>query len=192
MSHIADRFTVILDANVLYPYRKRDILLWFYHAGLFRARWSKDIVDEWTRSLIEDRPDLKESLTRQQQIISKRFPEALVEGYEPLISGLSLPDFNDRHVLAAAIKCDAQHIITDNLKDFPNETLEPLGIEAISADEFLYRTFELYDTEALKVMRDLRNTYNNPSFSPPEFIMDLTAKGLPKLAASLRELSDFL
>ena len=46
MKHIADRFVVLLDANVLFPFRKRDILLRFYHAGLYRARWSGQILDE--------------------------------------------------------------------------------------------------------------------------------------------------
>lgn len=49
MKHIADRFVVVLDANVLFPFRKRDVLLRFCEAGLFRARWSPQILDEWTR-----------------------------------------------------------------------------------------------------------------------------------------------
>lgn len=192
MTHIADRFTVILDANVLYPYRKRDLLLWFYHYGLFRARWSHDIINEWTQSLLKDRPDLKDSLIKQQSTMSKHFPEAIVHDYEPLSRGLTLPDPNDRHVLAAAIKCGAQHIITENLKDFPNEALHPYDIEAISADEFLNRTFHLYNAQALTIMKERRQTYNNPAFTAPEFIMDLTAKGLPKLATSLRDYIDVL
>ena len=33
--HVANNFAVVLDANVLYPFRKRDILLRFAHAGSF-------------------------------------------------------------------------------------------------------------------------------------------------------------
>ena len=54
----------------------------------------------------------------------------LVEEYEDLIPSLSLPDENDRHVLAALIKGDARMIIAMNLKDFPNEVLQKYEIEA--------------------------------------------------------------
>ena len=43
-------------------------------------------------------------------------PDGLIEGYEPLIDGLTLPDVDDRHVVAAAIKDQAESIITCNLK----------------------------------------------------------------------------
>lgn len=102
MSHLADRFIVLLDANVLYPFRKRDVLLRFYEAGLFRARWTDEIISEWTQSLLKRRPDLKRSIAAQQEKLSAVFPEALVAGYEHLKSGLKLPDNGDLHVLAAA------------------------------------------------------------------------------------------
>ena len=192
MKNIADRFVVILDANALFPFRKRDILLNFYHAGLFRARWSEQILNEWTRSLLDLKPDLEHSIRSQQRAMQEHFPEALVTGYEPLVAALELPDPDDRHVLAAAIQCGAQHIVTDNLTDFPAERLEPHDIEAIDADEFLSRTFDLYPSEALAVLSQLRAHYNDPPYSPPEFIMDLTAKRLPKLAARARQRQELL
>lgn len=82
--------------------------------------------------------------------------------------------------------------MTDNLADFPAEKLEPHDIEAIGADEFLSRTFDLYPAEALAVLRELRAIYRNPLYSPPEFVLDLTAKGLPKLAARARQSQPFL
>ena len=42
-------------------------------------------------------------------------PDCLVVGYEHLIDGLDLPDPDDRHVLAAAIRAHAQAIVTFNL-----------------------------------------------------------------------------
>jgi len=192
LKHVADRFVVILDANVLFPFRKRDVLLRFYHAGLFRARWTEQILDEWTRNLLEQKPHLEESIRSQQRAMHEHFAEAIVTGHEPLVPALNLPDPDDRHVLAAAIQCGAQHIVTENLTDFPADILEQFEIEAIDADEFLSRTFDLYPSEALAVLRTLRKHYNNPPFSPPEFILDLTAKGLPKLAARARQHRDFL
>ena len=168
------------------------MLLRFYNAGLFRARWSEEILSEWTRNLLGDRPELKVSIDSQQATLRKVFPDALVSGYEPLKAGLNLPDKGDHHVLAAAIQCGAQHIITDNIRDFPAASLDQFEIEAIEADEFLARTFELYTAEAMNVLRDLRMHYKNPSFTPSEFVLDLTAKGMPKLAAQLRSRRQFL
>lgn len=192
MKHIADRFVVVLDANVLFPFRKRDVFLRFYHAGLFRARWTSDILDEWTRNLLALKPHLAESIQAQLAAMSREFPEAVVTGYERLIDGLTLPDPNDRHVLAAAIRCGAQHIVTENLVDFPNDVLSEFCVEAIDSDEFLARTFDLYPNEALEVLRLMRQGYRNPPFTQSEFIMDLTAKGLPKLASRLRPARAFL
>lgn len=192
MSHVADRFVVLLDANVLYPFRKRDVLLRFYDAGLFRARWTERILDEWSRSLLNAHPDLKSNIEAQQEKIRDVFPEALVSGFEHLEAGLNLPDADDRHVLAAAILCGAQHIVTDNIRDFPSAELDQFDIKAIEADEFLSRTFDLYTAEAMSVLRELRSYYSNPRFTPSEFVFDLTAKGMPKLAARVRERRDFL
>lgn len=116
----------------------------------------------------------------------------MVADFEHLEAGLALPDENDKHVLAAAIQCGAQHIITDNTRDFPLAELEQFDIEAIEADEFLARTFDLYTAEAMSVLRDLRSHYSNPAYTPSEFVLDLTAKGMPKLAARARERRDFL
>ena len=192
MKHLADRFVVILDSNVLYPFRKRDILLRFYEAGLFRARWTNEITDEWKRHLIANKPALKSSIMAQLQAMHTAFPEAVIDNYQQLTNGLHLPDPDDRHVLAAAIQCGAQHIVTDNLRDFPANVLQDYDIEAIGADEFLSRTFELCSLEALAVLRQLRMDYKNPPLSAPEFMMDLRAKGLPKLSARIREHRDLL
>lgn len=168
MNPVVDRPVVVLDANVLFPFRKRDILLRMHHAGLFRARWTERILDEWTRSLLERKPHLEPSVRSQRRAMSEHFGEALVSGYEPLIGTLDLPDADDRHVLAAAIRCGAQHIVTDNLADFPAEVLAG---------------FDIHPSEAIAVLRTLRQAYRNPPFSPNGFILDLTAKGLPRLAA---------
>ena len=118
--------------------------------------------------------------------------EALVTGYEPLIGTLELPDADDRHVLAATIRCGAQYIVTDSLADFPAGVLARFDIEAIDADGFLSRTFDLYPSEALAVLHTLREAYSNPPFTPSGFVRDLAAKGLPRLAAQTDERRDEL
>lgn len=69
--------------------------------------------------------------------MDRHFPDALVVGFEPLIDGISLPDPRDRHVLAATIKGQADVIVTQNLKDFPQEQLDLCQIEVQHPGRFL-------------------------------------------------------
>jgi predicted nucleic acid-binding protein len=187
---VADRFVVVLDANVLYPYTKRDVLLRFAEAGLFRARWSSLILKEWTENLLEEKPHIEESIHSQIEAMSVAFPEACVDGGTELIPQLDLPDPDDRHVLATAITVGAEQIVTDNLKDFPDATLDEYGVSAVSPDDFLASTFELYEAVAVGVMRTMRTDYEKPPYQPSEFILHLQARGLPKLAALLKPYID--
>ena len=192
MSHVADRFVVVLDANVLWPFRTRDALLRLGAAGLFRPRWSEAILDEWVRTLIAEKPHLEASVRSQRSAMARTFEEGLVEGWEPLVGGLKLPDPDDRHVVAAAIRAGAEHIVTENLKDFPSAVLAPLGLEAVRADDFLAATFELYPAEATKALRTMRRAYRNPAMDALDFVLDLQRSGLPKLASLAREQVDVL
>jgi predicted nucleic acid-binding protein len=192
VSEVADRFVAVLDANVLYPFGMRDALLRFAEAGLYRARWSEDILAEWTGKLLKQKPHLGPSIESQLQAMQRAFPEARVEGYQDLIESLGLPDKDDRHVLAAAIRSDAQVIVTENLRDFPTEALSPYEIEARSADSFLASTFELYPQAAIAALREMRRAYTAPAMSPGEFIVYLNRQGLAQLAAFAKEEIDIL
>lgn len=98
-------FSIMLDACVLFPAPLRDFLLTLAETDLFRAKWTEQIHDEWSRNLLLRRPNLEpERLIRTRQTMNNFFPDALIEGYEYLIPSLTLPDPDDRHVLAAAIR----------------------------------------------------------------------------------------
>ena len=117
-------FTVIYDANVLYPSVLRDVLIRVARMGLVRARWTDMILDETFDSIEKNRPDLDSTkLARTRELMCEAVPDCLVDAYKPLIDALELPDDKDRHVLAAAIRCGAQAIVTSNLRDFPSEVL---------------------------------------------------------------------
>ena len=181
MTEVADRFVVVLDANVLYPFRVRDVLLRFAEAGLFRARWSPQILEEWASNLLAEKPHLEDSVLLQREAMARAFPEAMT-GHEALIPALTLPDEDDRHVLAAAIKVGAHHIVTENLRDFPSEALKPYGIEVVSADAFVSATYELYPTQATAALRRMRLAYKRPPMRANDLIMDLMRVRLPLTA----------
>lgn len=186
MSFAANPFVVVLDANVLFPVRIRDVLFTFAKEGLFRARVTDAILDEWSRNLVRLRPDLEASVRRQDALIREQFEECFVEGYEPLIAGLELPDPDDRHVLAAAIRSSAQVIVTENHKDFPNDVLAQYDLETLGADDFLVNTYDLFRRGAARALRHMRHRFDNPPMTASEFLLDLTKNGLPKLAAMAR------
>ncbi|WP_340686272.1 PIN domain-containing protein [Amycolatopsis coloradensis] len=113
-------FVVLCDANVLYPNVLRDFLLRIAQSGFVRAKWTDEILDEVFRNLRKNRPDLDPlKLDRTRQLMNAAVRDCLVTGYEPLVTTLELPDLDDRHVLAAAIKAQARVIVTENLRDFP-------------------------------------------------------------------------
>jgi predicted nucleic acid-binding protein len=117
-------FVVLYDANVLYPSTLRDLLIRIAQSGLVQAKWSDRILDEVFDNLKANRPDLDPArLDRTRQLMNRSVRDVLVIGYEPIQAGLNLPDPDDHHVLAAAIKAKAQVIVTRNLKDFPGEQM---------------------------------------------------------------------
>src|SRR5690349_13225654 len=118
------KFIVLYDSCVLYPAPLRDLLIRLALTDLYQAKWTKDIHQEWIRNLLKNRPDLSEDkLQKTREKMDLHTRDCLVEGYEELIDGLTLPDPNDRHVLAAAIRASAQLIVTYNLSDFPSHIL---------------------------------------------------------------------
>lgn len=188
MSFVANPFVVVLDANVLFPFRIRDVLFTFAQEGLFRARLTEAIMEEWTENLIKLKPHLEKSVRQQEEAVRREFDECFVLGYQPLIEVLELPDENDRHVLAAAIKCSAQIIVTENHKDFPQGVLDKYGIEStLGADDMLTNTFDLFPQRGARALRKVRKRYRDPAMTPSEFLFDLTKSGLSKLSAAARQ-----
>src|SRR6188474_3082006 len=122
-------FVVVYDACVLYPAPLRDLLIRIARTGVVRARWTEAILDECFRNILDHRPDLSpEKLARTRAAMNAAIPDVLVTGYESLVPAVELPDSNDRHVVAAAIRSGAQAIVTMNLRDFPGEKLKPIGL----------------------------------------------------------------
>jgi predicted nucleic acid-binding protein len=182
-------FTAFLDASVLYPAPLRDLLLELAVRDLYRAQWSNAVHDEWINALLRTRPDLtRERLERTRDLMNAHTRDALVTGYEDLIEVLELPDLDDRHVLAAAIKGQAELIVTTNLKDFPAKALERWGIEAQHPDEFLTHQFHLSQPEFLKAVKTVRLRLKNPPRSVEEYLDTLRAHGL---LATVNEIAPF-
>lgn len=179
-------FTAFIDANVFYGARLRSLVLYVAQTKLFRARWSTDVHDEWVRNLIKNRPDLKpEDLLRTRSKMDAAIPDCLVEGYEPLIAGLALPDPDDRHILAAAIMTRANVIVTFNQSDFPPDTLERFRLHTKHPDDFLLEAFGLSPAQFVEAVRSDFEHYRAPPLVYGQYLESLSAAGVPELAKAL-------
>lgn len=181
-------FTVVYDACVLYPAPLRDFLMWLALSGRFRAKWTLEIHSEWKRNLLKNRPDLNaKQLDRTSELMDQALPDASVSGYEELIEGLSLPDADDRHVLAAAIRCNASVIVTFNQKDFPYSALSPFGIEAQHPDEFVENLFDLDPAAVIEAAQRQRKQLKLPPMDVGSYLELLLRQGLVQSSKALTE-----
>lgn len=181
-------YTTVLDACVLYPGTLRDLMLSIAFEGVYHARWSDDIHDEWIRNLLKNRPDLNaEKLNSIRVQMDKSIDDCLIYGYQPIIDVLSLPDPDDRHVLAAAVIGHADAIVTFNKKDFPESELSKFGIEVLHPDDFLISQYDLNTTKLLKAVKSMRSRRKKPPQTAQEFIDILERQGLPQFCSALRD-----
>lgn len=171
---------------MLYPAPVRDLLLEMAAASLFRAKWSNEIHDEWMRNLLANRSELSpEKLERTRELMDAAVLDCLVEGHMDLISSLELPDPDDRHVLAAAIHCGADAIITFNLKDFPPNIAAKYQIEVLHPDDFVRFQFDFDNARVIVAAERVRRRLKNPEISAEEYLDILARQGLTKTAAVL-------
>lgn len=181
-------FTAFYDANVLYPAPLRDLLMHLALTDLFRAKWSEKVHEEWMENLLHDRPDLtRENLEKTRRLMDANVRDCLVEDYEHLISGLELPDPNDRHVLAAAIRGGADVIVTLNLKDFPREYLWSFGIEPQHPDDFVVHLLDLATPAVVEAARKQRANLRKSPKTVEEFLATLERNELTQSVSWLRE-----
>jgi len=163
------RFTCVLDTNVIYPIEIRDLLFWFASYDLFTPKWSRQIFSEW-ESVMQRKGIEEDEIDKRISMAQRAFPDALVENYESLIDSLELPDEKDRHVLAAAIKTNANVIVTNNIKDFPEDYLSRFGLTAVTADDFLTDTIDLNNELAVEAFRALVLNRANPNLDEYEVL----------------------
>jgi predicted nucleic acid-binding protein len=136
---------VILDACVLIPMPLADTLLRLAETPrLYLPKWSQSIMDEVTRNLIAkwDLPAAKAA--RREAELRRHFPEAWVEGFEPLVAEMK-NDPGDRHVLAAAVHSHSELIVTYNRRHFPPDSIQGWKLDVKGPSTFLR---ELYDLDA--------------------------------------------
>lgn len=181
------RFTAVLDTNVIYPVISRDILFWFAYYDLYTPKWSENIFDEWKNVMIR-KGVAEDEADKRIAKANLAFPDALVRNYKALISHLELPDDDDRHVLASAIKTNANLIVTNNLKDFPEESLHPFGLKVKTTDDFLTDIIDLNPEQAVAAFKEMVLNKRNPKLDELDVLDQLRSAGLTDTANYLHAL----
>lgn len=174
-------FVAVLDADVLYPQTLRSVLLFAAEHGLYQARWTDRILDEASRNVEAKYPGAGSSFTR----VREAFDDALVTDYEALESAMT-NNPKDRHVLAAAVACGAQLIVTRNIKDYPLESRRPYHIDIQTPDEFLLSLWDLDQEAMTAVLDDAASVTRNPALH----IFDIVGRLRPHAPAFAAEILD--
>lgn len=189
----ANRFTVLVDACSLVDVLGRNLLLSLAQADFFRVRWSATILEETEKALAEifqsrGYDNAASTAKRARTAMEEAFEDATVSGFERFTPCLSdIPDPGDAHVIAAAIKTRASVIVTENQKHFPSPLLEPLDLEAKSADAFIADTIGLDTGRAVAAIRKMRERFKRPEKTAEILLLDLEAKGFTQTVDVLRE-----
>jgi predicted nucleic acid-binding protein len=182
-------FVAVYDACVLYPAPLRDLLVRIGMTGLVQAKWTNDILDECFHAILEHHRELTlERLERTRTLMNRAIRDVLVDGYQGLVDTLKLPDPKDRHVLAAAIRCGAQCIVTTNLKHFPKKALAPFDVQALHPDEFILDLLDLAPGVILKVLDQQAQALKNPPLELADVLNALENNGLVQSMAEVRRL----
>jgi predicted nucleic acid-binding protein len=184
------KITAVLDSCVLYPAQLRDLFMHLALKRVFRPRWSDEIHGEWIAAVLRNRPDLEESqLLRTRTLMDSHVVGCLVKDYEKYIPEIYLPDEKDRHVVAVAIKAEANVIVTFNLKDFPLKEVQKYHILVKHPDLFLEELLDENTQGFIKAVIEQLASLKRPPINKEHFFKILENSGLTKTTEKLKSLN---
>lgn len=174
----------LLDTCVLYPTYLRDTLLRLAATGLYQPLWSADILIELNRNLLElgISPGAVE---RTITAMRTHFDDSEVTGYTNLTKTMTC-DPKDRHVLAAAVRGEADALVTFNVKDFPPASLAPYPLELLQPDDFLLGLLEEAPGLVWRTLQDQAARYKREPKTLSGLLNALERGGIPRFADEMR------
>jgi hypothetical protein len=186
----------LLDTNVLWPSLQRDVLLSLAVEDIYRPLWSSAALDELAfheaRKLCQRGIRSETAEARAARLIAamrQAFADSDVAGWEGLEGTFDLPDENDEHVLAAAVRGGAGALVTHNVTDFPTEQL-PLGLELQSPPDFAHHAVSVQPAAATSAIHAVsaRTGIHGPSLTIERILTILDARnGFTDAVRILRE-----
>lgn len=183
---------VVLDANVLYSARLRDLFMELAVAGVIEIVWTRRIEEEWIAAVLRERPGLSRQLRRTAAQMRRALPDARIEVEDEGKPIAVLPDPDDIHILAAALTSDAGAILTFNVSDFPASILGPLEIEALTPDQYLLRMAATDSEGVVAAAATVRARLLAPPVVASVYAASLARTGCPRFAAWLGARLDYV
>lgn len=146
---------LLLDTCVLYPTVMREMLLGAAKIAGWTPLWSERILEEWARAARKIGPTGETQARTEIALLRVAWPNSEVSWASSLEQRIWLPDVNDRHVLAAAISCSADLLITLNARDFPRATLFEEGLDRLDPDALLLKAYNSYPDQVTSVGKEI-------------------------------------
>jgi hypothetical protein len=183
---------VIFDACILYPFHLRNIVVQIAVDRLVDARWTDEIHDEWIRNLAANVPAIPiERLQITRRLMNGALPHAMVAGYQGHVQAVTLPDPDDRHVVAAGIAGGASVVLTWNLLDFPVRELKKHGLRRQTPDALLVDLYNKVPDLTLASLANARRNLSKTRVSASDFVDILKNQKLIQLSARVaKQLAD--
>lgn len=179
-------FTAVFDGSVLESSATRDILLRLAQTGIFRGRWTEKTLEEMEHALVAQQPNLASRLGHLRVLMRQAVPDCMVTDYEDLMGAVKPPDLGGHHVIAAAVRCGAQVIVTGKSDRFPDEAIGKYGIEAQSADQFVSHLISLEPSTVVQAVRQRVGALANPPSGTDEYLNALERDCLFETVLALR------
>ena len=167
---------VLVDACVWYPIRLCDLFIRLHLQSLLTLRWTRQIQDEWVTRLVSRSMGQLDRIRRRAEAMERAVDDWEVVGYEPLVNRLRLPDPNDRHVVAAAIHCHADYLVTANVRDLGVPTAYRGRV--LSPDDLLVSIAHQHKQDTMALLRSAQASLRNPPKSFDEYLGGLSDVGL--------------
>lgn len=172
---------VFLDANVLYSNTARSLLIWLHINGAVDVFWSMEVWEEgfaaYARTHDAAIADRFRSAMTRNAIAS--YPSCMVQ--LPTFKAIGLKDPDDEHVVAAAIECTADYLVTND-ETLLSENLTKFDLAAIRPDDVM---MDLTKTARLSVIQSVHDHISNLPISRPSlasYMQSLRKAGLEKFA----------
>lgn len=185
---------VLVDANVLFSPRLRDLFMHLHAAEALLLHWTKEIEAEWSRNVMAKLAANPRAIQDCLQGMRAAVPGWEVAGYRKHIARFDLVDPKDSHVAAAAFKLSVDAwpsqdvtLVTSNLKDFPSQAFDQSQVACMDPDEFRMKVFQASPKLFVKTAEECRKKLKAPPLTRREYVGVIGRNGCPTIAAALTD-----
>ena len=156
---------VLVDANVFFSPRMRDLVMHLHAEELINVHWTKEIEAEWTRNVVAkqgaDAEDIQACLRGMRDAVDGWE----VTGYNKHKAKFEPVDPKDHHVAAAAYKLSLDDgpgqdlaLVTKNVKDFPQRVFEGTHVTLYSLSGYIDALYAAESDRVANVTEGCRST----------------------------------